>query len=95
MTRHRPATLPEAIARLSEGAAANQAATERIWVSWLSDERQVSRTGILIDMIARKIIHETCGCSGARRLHRRPRARLLNAASAQRVRRHRPVEVWR
>jgi hypothetical protein len=56
MTRHRPATLPEAIARLSDGAAANQAATDRTWVLWLSDESQVSRTRILLDMIARKIV---------------------------------------
>jgi hypothetical protein len=56
MTGHRPASLPEAIARLSDGAAANQAATDRICVLWLSDESQVSRTGILIDMITRKIV---------------------------------------
>jgi hypothetical protein len=56
MTRHRPAALPEAIACLPDGAAANPAATERIWVLWLSDGSQVSRTGILIDMITRKIV---------------------------------------
>jgi hypothetical protein len=56
MTRHRPATRPEAIAGLADGAAANQAATDRMWVLWLSDESQVCRTGILIDLIARKIV---------------------------------------
>jgi hypothetical protein len=64
MTRHRPATLPEAIARLSDGAAANQAATDRVWVLWLSDESQVSRTGILIDMIARKIVTRRADAQG-------------------------------
>ena len=95
MTRHRPATLPEAIARLPDGAAANPAATDRIWVSWLSDESQVSRTGNAHRHDRAQDRHEACGCSGARRLHRRPRARVLNAAYAQRVRRHRSVEVWR
>lgn len=56
MTRHRPATLPEAIARLSDCAATSPAATERIWVMWLSDESPVSRPGLLIDMILCKIV---------------------------------------